>query len=384
MLEVPWPETPDAAVATTVALARLARRHRLGRLQFLRSVGGEIVDEHALGVADALRGRPVTARSCFNLYSITKPVTAAAALVMADRGHLDLAAPLAAVCRLPGLARYGTLRDTLLHRAGLPNPLPLRWVHLAAEDAAFDESAFVAARLRALGDDRWAVLRRGRFVYSNLGYLAIGLAMAQAQVGDANRTDARAALRRLVLDRLRWPLGAMLGFDPPAEDTARGLVARPGLLAAALPLLVDRAHLVEASAGSWWQLRPHRVDGSAYGGLLGNARGLAAFAHAVLGPPHVEDQRPAPLPGSVREALMRTAPGPGPARTLAWFEGRTRGWRWLAHAGGGLGGYGELRLYPDLGAVSVLLTNTPGLRDRRWLDAVDAAWLPAARPVTAA
>jgi hypothetical protein len=40
-----------------------------------------------------------------------------------------------------------------------------------------------------------------------------------------------------------------------------------------------------------------------------------------------------------------------------------------------LGYYGELRVYPELGAVSCLLTNGYGLSDARCLDHIDAAWL---------
>jgi hypothetical protein len=48
---------------------------------------------------------------------------------------------------------------------------------------------------------------------------------------------------------------------------------------------------------------------------------------------------------------------------------------WFAHAGGGLGAYSELRVYPEAGAVSVLMTNGPGFSDARRLDELDALWL---------
>jgi hypothetical protein len=74
---------------------------------------------------------------------------------------------------------------------------------------------------------------------------------------------------------------------------------------------------------------------------------------------------------------MDTVAGPGPCRSLGLFCGSLGGHRWLAHAGGGLGGYGELRVYPQLRAVSAILTNGPGLRDARCLDAIDNVWLDA-------
>ncbi|HSC64619.1 MAG TPA: serine hydrolase domain-containing protein [Caldimonas sp.] len=357
--------TADASgldVAVGQRLQRLMARHRIAGAQYLLSVGGRVRVEHALGVADAVRGSAVTTATTFNLYSITKPFTAACTVAAAERGAFDLDAPVAVASGEPALASFGTVRDTLLHRAGFPNPLPLRWVHDAAEDAAFDEHAFVAQRLQAL---RGRTVRRGRAAYSNLGYLALGRAVERA-----TGQPFRHAVQGCLLDKLPRLDGSALGFgigDPGRH--ARGLLPRCSALALVLRWLVD-ARLVDGPAGPWRQIRPHCVNGSAYGGLVGNARGLAAFGHAMLG-----------LGGAcgiAREPLLATAPGPGPARTLAWFEGRLQGRRWLAHAGGGLGGYGELRLYPELEVVSVLVSNAPGLRDHRWLDLLDAPGLAAA------
>jgi CubicO group peptidase (beta-lactamase class C family) len=336
--------------------------HGAAGVQYLLTVAGRVCIEQALGTADALRQVPVTTATTFNLYSITKPFTAACALAAAQRGALRLDAPVADASGEAGLARFGSVRETLLHRAGFPNPMPLRWVHGVAEDDAFDERDFVTQRLQAL---RGRPVRRGRAAYSNLGYLALGRVIERS-----SGLPFRQAMQQALLDRLPALAGGSLGFriDDPAAH-ARGLLRRHGALALVLRWLVDR-RLVEGATGPWCQLQPHHVNGSAYGGLMGNARGLARFGHALLGPAGGPCD-------DIRDALLAPAPGPGPARTLAWFEGRLRGHRWLAHAGGGLGGYGELRLYPDLQAVSVLLTNAPGLRDHRRLDDLDALWLGA-------
>lgn len=101
---------------------------------------------------------------------------------------------------------------------------------------------------------------------------------------------------------------------------------------------------------------------------MANARGLARFGRAVLG--HVQGLAPA-----VRRQLLDPVPGPGPLRSLGFFGGRTGPHPWFAHAGGGLGAYGELRVYPHADAVSVLVTNGPGRSDARCLDGLDASWL---------
>jgi len=334
---------------------------RVAGLQHLVALGGQRVFEHHAGVADAAKGQAVCGDTRLNLYSMTKPLTATLVARLAGQGRLGLEEPIAKVTGLSHLAAYGSVRDTLLHRAGFANPMPLRWTHSVADDAGFDEAAFVHAQLAAAA-------RRGRVTprYSNVGYLALGLAVERV-----TGLTFREALHRHLVDALSPDVSEHLGFAPGADAPwARGHLRRFGLLNATLGALVHRHDVVAGNAGRWVRLHRHHVNGSAYGGLIGNARGLARFGQAMLG-------QGVGLEQSLRQIVCAPEPGPGAPRTLAWFSGRLAGHPWYGHAGGGLGAYGELRLYPYIGAVSVLLTNRPGLRDARALDRLDALWLPA-------
>lgn len=360
------PAPPVAAgVAASVRqhLAALADRRGAPGAQYLVIRDGQRWLEHCHGLADVPRARPVTLETTFNAYSITKPFTAAAVLALAAAGGLDLDAPIGRAAGVEGLDAYGSVRDTLLHRAGFRNPNPLRWIHPADRHPAFDERAFVQARVDGLRGSRRRLARSG---YSNLGYLLLGLAIERAF-----GSRFVPAMQALVLDPLQAGPDERLGFAIDLPDRhAPGHLRRHGWLDWVLGLFVDRRDLVQGGAPGWVRLRLHQVNGSAYGGLIANARGLARFGQAVLG--RVDGLAPA-----MRHRLLEVVPGPGPARSLGWFAGQLGRQRWFAHAGGGLGGYGELRLYPDAGAVSVLLTNGPGLVDARALDRIDTAWLVA-------
>jgi CubicO group peptidase (beta-lactamase class C family) len=352
------PDTPAAVQQRVAALA--ARRGAAGAQVVLRR-DGRLVLEHCLGLADVARQRLVTPGTTFNAYSITKTLTAAAVVALADAGRLDLDAPIGVAAGVEGLEAYGSVRETLLHRAGFRNPNPLRWIHPARSHDSFDEAAFVRARVEPLRRTRRRWARSG---YSNVGYLLLGLAVERA-----SGEPFVQAVHSRVIDPLRLAPDERLGFriEKP-ECHAHGHLRRRGLLDLTLGLFADRPALLEGSPARWVQLRLHQVDGSAYGGLMANARGLARFGQAVIG--IGEGMRPA-----VRRQLLDIVPGPGPCRSLGWFCGALGHHRWFAHAGGGLGAYGELRLYPQQGAVSVLLTNGPGLADARCLDDIDPAWI---------
>jgi len=341
-------------------LAALTHRRGAVGAQYLVLREGQPRVEVCHGLADIEQSRPVTPDTTFNAYSITKTFTAATVLALAESGRLDLDAPIGAAAGVPGIEAYGSVRDTLLHRAGFRNPNPLRWFHPAEQHQSFDEAGFVRAQIDAL---RGSKRRRARSGYSNVGYLLLGRAIERAWSGSFT-----GAVRSLVIDPLQVGDDEQLSFAIARPDRhARGHLRRYGLLNLMLGLLVDRSAIVEGGDRHWVRLRLHHVDGSAYGGLMANARGLARFGQAVLGS----------LPGlvpAVRQQLLTVVPGPGPQRSLGWFCGRTGRHQWFAHAGGGLGAYCELRVYPECAAVSVLMTNGPGLSDAHCLDELDSWW----------
>ena len=167
-------------------------------------------------------------------------------------------------------------------------------------------------------------------------------------------------LQKLVIEPLHRGADEHLGFTIERPELhAHGHLRRHGLMDLMLGCFINRSTIVQDVADGWVRLHLHHVNGSAYGGLMANARGLARFGQAVIG----------------NSRLLDIVPGAGPARSLGWFSGSLGRSRWFAHAGGGLGYYGELRLYPELGVVSCLLTNGYGLSDAHCLDNIDAVWL---------
>jgi D-alanyl-D-alanine carboxypeptidase len=355
------PILPQTASAVHQRLTSMAARRGAVGLQYLVVRDGETWFEHCHGFADAALAKPVTPRTTFNAYSITKPFTAAAVSALAASGRLDLEAPIGVAAGVEGLAAYGSVRDTLLHRAGFRNPNPLRWIHPAETHDSFDEAEFVRVQVAALQGSR---RKRARSAYSNLGYLLLGLAIERAWRG-----QFIGAVKSLIFEPLHLGTDDQLGFAIERPELhARGHLRRFGLLNLTLGLFVDRSTIVQSVEDRWIRLRLHQVNGSAYGGLVANARGLTRFGRAVIGNGMCTLSK-------LGEVLLDIVPGPGRGRSLGWFSGSLGRYEWFAHAGGGLGYYGELRLYPELGAVSCLLTNGPGLSDVRCLDQIDTTWL---------
>ena len=60
----------------------------------LVAAGGEVVEFHALGMADIEASRPMQKDSIFQIMSMTKPVTAIGIMMLAEEGKLALRDPV--------------------------------------------------------------------------------------------------------------------------------------------------------------------------------------------------------------------------------------------------------------------------------------------------
>jgi CubicO group peptidase (beta-lactamase class C family) len=128
--------TPGSVGLQADKLEVLARRldkeveaRQLAGAVLLVARQGKVAFTHTVGSLDAAAGKPMTEDAIFRIYSMTKPVTVAAALALVDDGKLGLDVPVAtylpewAAMRVAGTAapaaRAMTVRDLMRHTAGL-------------------------------------------------------------------------------------------------------------------------------------------------------------------------------------------------------------------------------------------------------------------------
>lgn len=350
--------TSSPEQATRQALDALVDCGKTPGFQYVFASADELLLAHHGGLANPHAQVQVGLDTTFNSYSVTKTLTAASVLKLVDRGLVDLDRPIAQYCDRWPESGTATVRQVLLHTAGFANPNPLAWVHLDREPLAFDRRRFVDDLLRV---HSLPISKPGtRYAYSNIGYLLLGELIDRVSGQLYSQYVADHLIAPLCLDN-----GATLAFDIPKPAIhARGSLQRFGWFNAVLGFLIDRDRLVDSTAGRWVQLRNHHVNGDAYGGLIGNAHGLARYAQALLARGNL-------ISPTSRDLLFTTQPAPGPARSLGWFAGRLDDEPWYAHAGGGAGYYSEIRVYPRIDRASVVMFNRTGIRDEHVLDRLD-------------
>jgi CubicO group peptidase (beta-lactamase class C family) len=352
------PEDPRSYLDALVAHAKTPG------LEALVLDSGQIRFEYDGGWAD-VRGRvPMAAATTLMAYSMSKTITAAAVLQLVEAGAIGLDDP---ITRYVSQSPYGplvTVRELLSHTSGIPNPLPLRWVHPAARHETFDESASLAAVLAA--HPSLAFQPGTRYAYSNIGYWLLG--------GIIERASGR-GFAAYVTERVLEPLGILpqeLGYViPDAARHAKGYLEKYSLLNLAKGFLIDR-ELVGGCEGPWTRIESHYVNGPAFGGLVGTVRGFGKFLQDQLRPHSrlFNDETRA-----LFQEPQKTLQGTPVAMTLGWHLGDLDGNRFFYKEGGGGGFHSLMRLYPDAGVATVVMTNATGFAVGKCLDTLGSRFL---------
>jgi len=329
-------------------------------LQYVVVSATDTVFTFAGGLADIRRQAAMDAGTTLMAYSMSKTITAVAVLQLAEAGQLGLDDP---VVRHVNALPYGsgvTVRHLLTHTSGIPNPIPLRWVHPAERHAAFHEDTALTNILKRY--PRLSSAPGTKYRYSNIGYWLLGKVVEHAS-GETFAAYVESHILR--------PLGIPpheLGFaiaDPAHHAT--GYLEKYSPFNLLKGFLIDRALIGEYS-GRWLEIRSHYLNGPAFGGLVGTATAFGRFLQDQL---HTHSVLFADTTKQRLYDQQHTAAGHTVPMTMGWHVGTHRGTPTFFKEGGGGGFHCLMRLYPDQGIGTVVMANATGLDVRRLLDTVD-------------
>jgi len=170
---------------------------------------GELVVDAWGGVADQTTGRKVDSETLFNVFSVTKAITATALHIQAERGHVSYDAPIARYW--PEFAAEGkdkaTVTHALNHRTGLPE-MPAGVT--PAQMADYDWMVDALAKMKPLFEPG-----------TTNAYHSYTWGWIVSEI--VERTDPkRRSFRQFVADEIATPLGIDdLWMGLPPEDEPR-------------------------------------------------------------------------------------------------------------------------------------------------------------------
>src|SRR5262245_666677 len=112
--------SPDQQATIERAVSKFMAASKVPGVSVAVVQNGEFVWSKGFGMADLENSVPATADTLYRLGSISKPITATAALVLSERGRLDLDTPVQNYCRaFPRKPWPITTRQLLGHLGGI-------------------------------------------------------------------------------------------------------------------------------------------------------------------------------------------------------------------------------------------------------------------------
>jgi CubicO group peptidase (beta-lactamase class C family) len=321
--------------------------------QWILADSEKIIAECNAGLANISTLHSVEPSTTFNAFSVTKTATAAAILRLTEQKRINLNDSVNPMFDEFHFRYPFSVRELLAHQAGFPDPIPISWIHLATEDAIFDENEFIATVIERHSNQKFKP--GARFSYSSIGYLILGRIIEKV-TGEPYADFIRKNIISAAQDdgRLDYRINNF-------QNQAIGYHPRFSFSNLFLEFMLDKKKFVGGYFGRWMSFNHFYVNGKAYGGLIGNARGLMNYLQTYLSNNMFLDEE--------MQELMFTEQKGGMA--LGWFTGSLKGTKYVCHAGGGGGYYCEIRIYPALRIASVLLRNRSSFGDLRLLDKID-------------
>jgi D-alanyl-D-alanine carboxypeptidase len=351
----------SGAEAVRSRLDVLVRDSKTPGIQYLVVGPEDIAFEYAGGWADIAGRQPLNAATTMMAYSMSKTITAAAVLQLVEAQRLGLDDSIGRYVEAQPYGPDVTVRQLLSHTSGVPNPIPLGWVHAAARHHTFDEAAALATVMR--DHPRLSFPPGTKYAYSNIGYWLLGPIVERAS-GETFPSYVR--------EHVLEPLGITpreLGYEVPDQaGHATGYLEKYSLMNLIKRFVVDRA-FIGGYEGRWLRIHEHYLNGPAFGGLVGTAGGFGKFLQDQLRP---HSRLFNDTTRRLFYAPERTRDGTAIPMTLGWHIGTTEGVRFYYKEGGGGGFHCMMRLYPESSMATVVITNATGFDVRGVLDAMDA------------
>lgn len=295
-------------------------------LQVAVADGESIVFSESYGSADLESRTPVTRDTLFRIGSITKPITATAALILEQNQQLDLNSPAQSYCRsFPAKQWPVTTGELLGHTSGI------RGFHTGETSELFNETHYetVGESLALFENDALIAQPQTLYVYSHYGYDLVGCVLEAAS---GKRFD----------DLLQTLIFSPAGMTATREDDVRRIIpGRSRNYTHAKDGSIANARFIDSS---------NRIPAA---GLLSTAEDLARFVLALQSGKVLSLQRVHRM-----WAQQSTLDGKGTGYGLGWMMHDHNGIKAVAHTGEVPGASTILYVMPDDDASFAVLANT--------------------------
>ena len=327
--------------------------------QYVVVDSGSTIFEYSTGLSDIKNRKPLALGQTLAAFSMTKTLTAIAILQLLEQNRLSLDDRVIDSFPHP-YEREITIRQLLSHTSGIPNPIPLKWVHLVNDHAGYDEAGALAAVLEKNKKNR--SMPGTKYGYSNIGYWLLG-----KTIESVSGISYIQFIHHNIFAPLSLPptdIGFVISRD---GNHARGYIKKWSFMDIAGRFLIDDT-VYGISEGRWIHIEDLYPNGPSFGGAIGTARSFSVILQDLL------SERSKLLGPSTKNLLFSqqtVASGKAVDMTLGWHIRQVDGMTYYYKEGGGAGFCCEMRMYPEVGIASVLMANRTSFNFKKHLSRLD-------------
>jgi serine beta-lactamase-like protein LACTB len=319
---------PEKRAQIEDAVSRFMARSGAPGVSAAAVVNGEHVWSEGFGMADLENNVPVTPQTLFRLGSVSKPITATAAMHLWEQGRLDLDAPVQKYCpAFPKKEWPISTRQLLEHLAGIRH-----YKSEAEGDQEINNTKHfddpVAGGLQFFANDPLVEKPGTKFHYSTQGFTLVGCAIEGASAEKYVEYTREVVFEPAHMEHSQW------------DDRFAVIPHRTRFYSKSKSGTTQNAEFLDAS---------YKIPG---GGWLSSADDLANYEVALLA-----DRL---LKRATRDAMW-TPQDAHESYALGWGTGKSIGVPDVGHNGGQQGTSTAILLAPEQRMGVVVLANMDGV-----------------------
>lgn len=342
----------DTVKHVEVVIQEEITRQNLPGLSFAIAVRSQLRYAKEFGLADLENAVPVKNTTVFRTASIAKPMTATAVMQLAERGKLDLDAPIQKYCAaFPEKPWPITARLILGHLSGI------RHYGKPGESTGTEHYFTIADSLKIFRDDSLLSEPGTKFNYTTFGYSVLGCAVEGASGTAYDDYMQENVFRPAGMDHTR--LDDVFTIIP---DRARGYLKLDAQTYGQLPAATKAKVKVGALYNAMLHDTSMKIPG---GGIVSTASDLVNFGLSLMNGTLVKQ----PTLEQMWTA-QQTKDGKKTNYGLGWAVSERVGLKFLSHSGGQAGTSTLLWILPEKGLVIAAMTNVDGVSLNKMLDGV--------------
>ena len=339
-------------------LAELTATNEPG-IQYVVVNSDSVIFEYSAGQADIKNKVALNSRHTMAAFSMTKTLTAIGILQLFEQHKIQLDDKISLYVEHPYSVEI-TIRQLLSHTSGLPDPLPLKWVHLAKQHNGFNEKKALEKVL--LENSKAPSLPGEKYQYSNIGYWLLG-----GVIEKVSGLSYSQYIRKNIFEPLHLSNNEISFSIVQDNNHAKGYLKKYSFMNLLKPFLIESTTWADYEE-NWLHINNVYLNGPAFGGAIGSASAFSRILQSLL------SEQSVLLSAKTKQHLyaqQQDHSGNSIDMTLGWHIGELNDNKYYFKEGGGAGFHAEMRIYPEMNLATVLMVNRTSFNTKKHLSKLD-------------